>query len=433
MFCSTRHKIVVSLCVGAALTAMFVDYRPLDAIEFQDKPVVAQVCTVGLIANTHAVRHPTPGGFGKSFSLTFIRFLDQGAARTSLRVKYIFLWDTATSADLRSGPELLGGQMVHFPVPGADDLVRGYQTVRRSLEVRANDPLPTGSQAARGKRFRVSLLSMPGGDYNLVDTEGRLVRELNRRHALPEATCTIYEGCVVSCLPNDRASASEQNAVDAQDLDQNVPDCYLIASLIAAARCDPEQLRSLISETRDGYAVTFPGNETLVLPRDVDRGPDMVETTALDVNARGEVEIWPILLERAYAMVQSRLKNGNSELGQEFQHVTGGDAEIAYRILTGRAAIEHTRSEFASRADQVAAIHKHLKTGKPVMFSTGKWTQPGERPEWWKEDHVYVITAIQARFGTITLIDPCGGQFVHSIKLDHWFDSTEVKRFLFCD
>lgn len=380
---------------------------------------------VGLIAKTHAVRHPRPGGFADTFEFNFVRFLDRHRTRNELTIHYQYEWDTARPEDLKRGHELLGEQSLTFPAPGDADRTRGYQTSVVTLQV-VNDVT-----SHRPQHFKVALLASRTGRYTVIDIAGRLLREMNRRYVECAADCFIYQGCVVACLPDDRASPAERHEVDSQDLDQYVPDCYLIAAMIAAVRRDPDQVRSLIAETPQGYLITFPGNQSVAVPLDIDRGPDMVETRALDVNSRGEVELWPILLERAFLVLRSRLKINGAGPGQEFQDVGNGDAQSAYYILTGRLIAERMRPEYTSRQAQLRAIEQHLKSARPVMMSTGKWTHAGERPEWWLQDHVFVIAAIGNN--TFSAIDPSCGQLLERIKIGDWFDSTEVKRFLFCE
>jgi hypothetical protein len=157
----------------------------------------------------------------------------------------------------------------------------------------------------------------------------------------------------------------------------------------------------------------------------------MAESRALDINSRGQVELWPLILERAFIVHRFRMKTGGSSPGQEFQGVGHGDAQSAYYVLTGQLVREWMRPQFPSRHAQLRAIERHLESARPVMLSTGKWTQAEERPFWWREDHVYVVVAVQAN--RLTVLDPGSGQMVARIKIGDWIDSTEVKRFLFCE
>ena len=394
------------------------------------KHATAPVSVVGLVARTHAVRHPAPGGFGDSLELTFVRFLEGELANRELTINYAFEWITAMPQDFGRGRELLRRQELTFSVPNAADRCRGYQLSSVLLKLAADG---NSRDRLNGQQVRVRIHGSQQGGYQLVGEEGRLIRELNRRWAEQSVLCRIYEGCVISCLPNDHASTTETHPCDPHDLDQFVPNCYLIAALVASVRRDPEQLLSLISQNSDGYVVTFPGQTPIDVPLDLDRGPDMVETRALDVDAQGNVEIWPVLLERAFAVLNSRMKRDCSGPGQEFQDVADGDSQLAYHILTGKPVVECTRWQYRTRDEQLNAIDKHLHSSKPVMMATGKWTDPGNRPHWWLEDHVYIVTSIGATGKTLTVIDPSCGQLVERIKIGDWFDSTEVKRFLFCD
>lgn len=389
------------------------------------------VSVVGLVARTHAVRRPTPGGFGDSLEFTFVRFLEGELRDRELTINYAFEWITAMPQDFGRGRELLQRQALTFPAPTAIDRKRGYQFSSVTLKIAADNR--EGLTELNGQQFWVKTLPSHDGSYVTVSEDGRLIREINRRWAKQSALCRIYEGCVISCLPHDRARSTEPHPLDPHDLDQAVPNCYLMAALVAAVRRDPEQLHSLISQTTEGYIVTFPGQGPIKVPLDIDRGPDMVDSRVFDVDAQGNVEIWPVLLERAFAILNSQLKPNCAGAGQEFLDVADGDSQQAYHILTGRPVVECTRWQFSTRSAQLHAINQHLQSTRPVMMTTGKWTDSGDRPYWWREDHVYVVTAVGTNGKTLSIIDPGCGQSVERIKIGDWFDSTEVKRFLLCD
>jgi len=397
------------------------------------QPTPPPLSVVGVVARTHAVRHPAAGGFGNTLEFQFIRFLEHEKGDRELAIQYAFEWITAMPQDFGRGRELLQRQSHTFAAPTAVDRRRGYQTSSVTLTVSPRDNRQPNQPELFGQQLRIKVLPSQAGTYLIVGEEGKLLREINRRWVEQTALCRIYEGCVIACFPRDLANSTDRHPLDISDLDQYVPDCYLIAALVAAVRRDPDQLRSLISQTPEGYTVTFPGQAPILVPPDLDRGPDMIESRALDVDTHGHVEIWPVLLERAFAVLNSRSKPNSSGPGQEFQDVSDGDSQQAYHILTGRPVTECTRWQFPNRAAQLQAIHQHLQSAKPVMMATGKWTDSGDRPHWWLEDHVYVITAIGASGKTLTLIDPSCGQSVERIKIGDWLDSSEVKRFLFCE
>ena len=399
--------------------------------ENASKPAPVLTSVVGLVANTHAVRHPTPGGFGDTLVLNFVRFLEDELVDRELPINYAYEWITAMPQDFGRGRDLLGRQSLTFPTPTSEDRQLGYQLRTVRLKVADQGDRRPGSTGLSGQQLRVKVLPSSSGTYMVVDERGRLIRELNRRWAEQSALCRIYEGCVIACLPQGQSSATECHPVDERDLDQYVPNCYLIAALVAAVRRDPAQVLSLISLQADGYVVSFPGQLPIQVPQDLDRGPDMIESRALDVDQHGNVEIWPALLERAFAILNSRMRPKCSGPGQEFLDVSDGDSQQAYHILTGRPVVESTRWKYSCRLEHLQAIKQHLVTG-PVMMATGKWTDSGDRPYWWLEDHVYVVTAVGANDNSLTVIDPNCGQMVERIKIGDWFDSAEVKRFLLC-
>lgn len=397
------------------------------------KPSTAPVSMVGMVAKTHAVRRPTVGGFGDTLEFLFVRFLERDRTNRELTIRYRCDWETARPDHFVEGRALVGQQTVTFPTPSPADRERTYQTSVIRLQLAHRAEPADGGDLLRGQHFRVCLTPPDDGAYEVVSDDGRLISELNRRWAEHTAVCRIYEGCVMACLPNDQATSAEHHPFDALDVDQFVPDCYLAAALVAAVRRDPDQIKSLITESAQGYEVTFPGQPRIAVPTDLDRGPDMFESRALDVDARGNVELWPLVVERAYAVLNARSKATNAGPGQEFQDLPNGDAQCTYYLLTGRHVAECTRWKSRSRPAQLQAIADHLQSARPVMLSTGKWTHPGGQPQWWLEDHVYVLHSIGPAGKTLSVIDPCCGQLVERIKLGDWFDSSEVKRFLLCE
>ncbi len=396
-------------------------------------PDAPQVSIVGVIAKTHAVRKVIPGGFHNSLEFKFVRFLETEREDVPLSVQYVFEWISARPEDFGKGTELRQPQEIGFPVPHATDRNRGYQTSTVVLTLPDQHRGEVVQRVLCGQQLRVSVVVPSDRRYRVVDEEGRLIPEMNRRWAEASALCRIYNGCVISCLPNDQVSATEVNPIDVGDLDQFVPDCYFIAALAGAVQRDPEHVRSLIRQTPDGFLVHFPGHDPIAVPRDLDRGPDMVESQALDVDSHGNVEIWPVLLERAFAVWNSRSNAGRSERGQEFQDIPNGDSQHAYFVLTGRRVKEAARWEFASRSSLLQAINRHLAMARPVMMSTGKWTHAGDRPHWWLEHHVYLFSAVAPNQKTFTVYDPRSGRWIERIKVGDWFDAPDVKRFLFCD
>lgn len=426
---SDRARRIVSHAL-IFLTLMMV----LSAVEATpQKRSNSSVSTVGIVSKTHAARHIIAGGFRDSLEFKFVRFLEQQPADVPLTIRYAFEWISALPEDFERGNDLREPQELTFPTPAATDRDRGYQTSIVTLHLQQEQDRASSQRPFHGQQLRISLIASPEGRYHVVDEDGRLVPEWNRRWAEQSALCRIYEGCVVACLPQDRTSLNESNPVDISDLDQFVPDCYFIAALAAAVRRNPNEMRKLITQTPVGFVVTFPGHEPIAVPLDIDRGPDMVDSQALDIDARGYVEIWPILIERAFAVLNSRLKVVNAGVGQEFLDISNGDSQWSYHLLTGRHAVEVTRWDFASRQSLLRAIETHLSQSKPVMMATGKWTHAGDRPHWWLEHHVYLLTTLAPNQKTITVFDPRSGQLFQRIKIGPWLETPEIKRFLFCD
>jgi hypothetical protein len=144
-----------------------------------------------------------------------------------------------------------------------------------------------------------------------------------------------------------------QDAGDVTDIDPNdiiqegLGDCYLMSSLAALARVNPEAIRNMIHENRDasGKVVSYTvdlwdkeshlfglyhSNEKRSIT--VDASFPMDHAASADVGGDGSLEIWPLIIEKAYA----QMKGGYDKIGN------GGWPADAMFALTGRDAHSYT-------------------------------------------------------------------------------------------
>lgn len=378
---------------------------------------------VGLMADTHAVERTSAVlGFGTTFKLTFVRFLTADTPRTALDVKYKYDWGNgagfADSADVSSITNPNAVQTVAFGVPTVADIARGNQRVTVTLTAVSDNVVEM--------RETFKVLVDESDFYTIVLPDGKIVEGTNRRWAEQKATFTIYEGVVFACLPGGQPVGQETTELYYNDLMQATSDCYLIAAMIAAVRRDSAQISQIIAPTNGGYTVTFRGGASVfVSASDLDRGPDMINLQNADIDASGNVEIWPAILEQAYALL--RAQQQSRPPGESYYALMGGDSSDAYENLTDRSTT-FLYPNGTNRAEIIQQIKDAIQNGKQVMMATKDVTP--KPTSWWYGDHVYVVTAITDT--TISLINPHDPFDPDNDMIGNWFD-TDLKRFIICN
>ncbi|HSE43611.1 MAG TPA: C2 family cysteine protease [Acidobacteriota bacterium] len=133
--------------------------------------------------------------------------------------------------------------------------------------------------------------------------------------------------------------SGDTNSVAMNDVDQGtLRNCWMMAPLAELAQKDPEAIKRMIQKNADGtYTVTFKekiptpfGN--LIVDRKVTvtadfpggkNGADHAQPG--DKNALGQGEIWPLIIEKAYAQYKGGYDkiNANGNAGQFMEAITG--------------------------------------------------------------------------------------------------------------
>lgn len=175
---------------------------------------------------------------------------------------------------------------------------------------------------------------------------------------------------------------TDVDEVDMDDVDQGaIADCYLLASIAAIARQNPEAIKNMIRDNNDGtYTVTFKQlvsteprmyqDIPVTVTADFPGGLTGPHAQPGDNAAYGKKEIWPLIIEKAYA----QLKAGYPGIS------SGGKPEYVLEELTGHAVKTFPdmsnifADPFGNKVFHPDVGFKDLKAnfdaGKPVTFST---------------------------------------------------------------
>jgi hypothetical protein len=173
------------------------------------------------------------------------------------------------------------------------------------------------------------------------------------------------------------------DGITADDPQQGViGDCYLIASMAALAQRAPERIRDLIRDNGDGTVTvrfsdvskegTTPREVTvdleMLVRREADGSIRQVYASSQDRDVHGNPELWPAIIEKAYA----QLRGSFQEIG-----ATGGFAFDALNALTG---IPSESDPVGGRVDagdmetahKISALFKGMVTPESMLETMAK-------------------------------------------------------------
>lgn len=174
-------------------------------------------------------------------------------------------------------------------------------------------------------------------------------------------------------------------------------DCYLVSGLSAMAAVRPEVIENAVTANPDGtYSVTFHKDSFLGLfgrsqePITVTVDGDMPTkngTTPMYTRGRDVKELWPMLIEKAYA----QLDGGYQKVAK------GGAPTTIWQALTGKKGAM-TANAVESSDKLWSKISNALNEKRPVAASTAPAFKDYEGTGLTK-GHVYSVTGIEERDG----------------------------------
>lgn len=216
-----------------------------------------------------------------------------------------------------------------------------------------------------------------------------------------------------------------------------IGDCWLMATLMAIAKANPNRIRNLI-KTKDRerglYEITIFVNKNKQKKRKSilvnDKFPKGVKPPRAKFTGsgiEGNRELWVMLIEKAYAIhlgSYQRLKGGYSVKAMEA--LTGKQALTLNIQNIGQKNLGQNTGEIRNWTDKTPQsianfIKKALERGYPLIASSSKDKVKGSTQKFkllTTENHAYVIVAIDS--SKITLRNPWGHTHPLPIPLDRF-------------
>lgn len=228
-----------------------------------------------------------------------------------------------------------------------------------------------------------------------------------------------------------------QNGISDTDLHQDeLNDCFLVSPLGEIAKNDPGVIRQMIHDNGNGtYTVTLhekaPGlgnlwglfNDDKTVKETVSLGDfsnDSVNSGPGQDASNGEKEVWPQVIEAAYAKY---IGGGNVEKGyQDLRSPKGGVPADAMFTLTGRDSTQTSPPSFQQ-------LQSDLRQGKLVTFDTPDKSNLGYNLV---GHHSYMVVGITTdNHGNryVELRNPWGDHEPQKVPVSAWdrvFEATDV-------
>lgn len=181
-------------------------------------------------------------------------------------------------------------------------------------------------------------------------------------------------------LPLFVQGAGDANSVDMNDIAQGkVGDCWMMAPLAELAKNDPEAIKRMIHDNGNGtYTVTFKEKHFDLVHGTYFKDVPVTVTDDFrgglggnrhagmgDKDAAGRGEVWPLIIEKAYAEAKGGYENIRN----------GGDPSEFMEALTGRTATSYAPMGIISGVsyDQ---LKSDFDSGKNIAFCTLPQPQP---------------------------------------------------------
>lgn len=367
------------------------------------------VPAVGVAGDAFAVE-----GTGDNARIDFIRFAPDASG--DLTVDFVNVWKEALPLDLdntgawqQDWQDLISQQIV---IPDGEWKV--------SLDLSAVDdsgnsgePEPEGIQT-----FLVRITD--ASDESYVKANGStLLDGTDARKAVSEMKVSLLDGVTLFAIGDDDTPLVDANSDGLDDASGNpgihisdvrqglTGDCFLLAAMNALVLEKWEEIESRFTDNGGGnYTVSLYSPNSLlpdILPggwidysvtMDLSRGPGSARLTG-DTDAQGHAEVWPILLEKAFAMREggyAQINGGNS--GEAWVALTGTTYEwVSFGGMSAIEMLQEIANATGAGKQVIGATHDDLSIA-PVLSPKVV------------EDHAYTVTGFQT-IGGVTHVNLC--------------------------
>lgn len=305
-------------------------------------------------------------------------------------------------------------------MPGLERLMRSFQDGSSTLNEIVRLFQQAEEEAADALLLNDNGASGGGGAtlWNTQDGQGGVNDGIDRsKNTDGDITINGFTPATGSLYLSDGNDLAGGDGLHPSDADQNqLGNCYFVSALAAFANNNPDAIRNAIQDNGDGtYTVTFhqktwwgpfhTGWETVEytvtpqIPQTVDVDGNPINAYVGDAGNSGE--LWPLVLENAYA-----LHIGDGDLTRGYLELnSGGRSSDVWEALTGTGSDNYgTPSDLSiERLDEMA------NDGYAITFSTFDEVDGRVRYESNTDgyrlvtNHSYYVSSVDTANGTVTL------------------------------
>jgi len=198
-------------------------------------------------------------------------------------------------------------------------------------------------------------------------------------------------------------------------------DCYLLSAMAAIARANPDAIKNLIKNNGDGtYDVTIYEDKGWFSKKYQPRVVTVSATfpTAGEQQAyaqptktiEGNAEIWPLLIEKAYAVAHGG-----------YNKIVGGWGSQAMETLSGKISEKKRTGSFSSPDDLGKQVKEWLDKGQAVTAASEHFFLPWKKRAQKKAGviggHEYSVISVDLSAKTVNLQNPWGFQHLMDFPL----------------
>ncbi|HET7536776.1 MAG TPA: C2 family cysteine protease [Candidatus Didemnitutus sp.] len=269
-------------------------------------------------------------------------------------------------------------------------------------------PLPPREALLGGPSHRGSIASIRAAlEPQLRPTHGlhkALIDALLRDPLAHRRTGKVFSDATLDTPPATTQQlfvkgAGDVDAVSFNDIDQQqVGDCFLLGSLAAVARQDPQRIRDMVVDNGNGtYTVTFKEQRSvgvglgthlewfdvpITVTADFPGGPAGDKHAAPGDTGWGTVEIWPLVIEKAYGQYLTCV--------DPYGAITkGGSPRTALEMLTGRPVTsDGSLSVGLGGPESFDTLLADFQAGKAITVGTDA------KEETLVKDHCYAVSNV---------------------------------------